>query len=452
MVIPWRGGPHAGQEEGDTVAGTFVEDLTLRVDVAPGGAMTALWEGWPEDGRLLLHYPLPQSFAAVNEVLLALQKAFTRKTALATPFSGLFRVVQDVAQLDACCGAVLCEWLLPPGSTLRATVLHRCVAAAQRESRLRLWLSLDARLTSDLYVQNLEREVRATWEGLWVREWADPAMRPPTVCSPFLALNPWLTLVRRPPGVQVARRVTVPGKVNVLVVISNPPTGVQGWRHIAHLERADGSGMVRRVWRPFMRHRSVGWVYPARNPTKVRLAQCIRDHKPHIVVYLGHGYAHYDGAGVVLATTEAGQDFARVSGVRREPERESELEQVLAGKAEALRTPGTPDAGLPTEERPRLVLAFACEAAPAAPALLQCGVPAVLAMRRPIPDSTATEAMIAHCIDVLTDETQSLETALVALRQFLKAQEPHFADERLHFSVPVLHLGTTGTPAHETRR
>ena len=73
-------------------------------------------------------------------------------------------------------------------------------------------------------------------------------------------------------------------------------------------------------------------------------------------------------------------------------------------------------------------------------------------MRRQIPDSDGTEAMVKHCADVLTDESKSIEEAMADLRQFLKTKESQFADERLHFSVSVLHLAPPTTMAANRKR
>jgi hypothetical protein len=352
-------------------------------------------------------------------------------------------------------GAVLFDWAVPPESRLREAFLKRCAEIGERGELLRLWLCIGSRIASDIYFQVFERWAKVSLEGFWVREWADQGTRPPGVQSPFLALNPWIHLVRRPPGLGVQRRFRLSGKLKVLIIASNPPLSSTGWPHIQHLDKGEnGDGMFLRVRRPFSTHRGTRWVYSLHNPTKVDVARFIREYKPDIVIYLGHGYAKYlehesllgkfFSAGLVLPVKGGGEDFAEVSGIRIFPDRESELEMALAGKWQALENPGAPDEGLPVEERPRLFVAFACEAAPAAPALLHCGIPAVLAMRRRIPDCWATQEMVHYCVDALTDESKSLEEAVADLRQFLKHTEPQFSDERLNFSVPVLHLGTNG--------
>jgi hypothetical protein len=198
--------------------------------------------------------------------------------------------------------------------------------------------------------------------------------------------------------------------------------------------------MLLRAYLPFSTHRNVGWVTSLFSPTKAVIARIIREYKPHIVIYLGHGYYDRYGCGLVLPVTDDGRDFEEVSGLRKFPDVESELEQVMAGKWRELENPDAQDDGLPLQERPRLFIAFACEAAPAAPALLASGVPAVLAMRIKIPDSDGTEEMVRHCVEMIADESKSIDESVSHLRQFLKENELHFADERLHFSVPVLHL------------
>lgn len=402
---------------------TAVRDLTLLLDsVCEDGRWrytAALFEGWPEEER----QPIEQPLAPFYDMLPELRKASS----------------------DESWGAALFDWAFPPGSKLRETFLRCCEKIEREGNLLRLWISIGPSLTSDPYFQLFERVAKVSWEGFWVQEWADGANRPSRVQSPFLALNPWIHILRRPPGVSVQRRFTVPGRLNVLIIVSNPPPPGSGeWKHIEHLEREDGSGMLRRVYRPFHWHRGVGWVYVLRNPTKVGLAQCIREHRPHVVIYLGHGYTKKEGSGLVLAVTEGGKDFEEVSGLRKFPEVESELEQVLAGKVEALSHPGAQDVGLPVEDRPRLFIALSCVVAFAAPAILRSGIPAVLAMRVDIPDSDSTEAMFKHCADVITNEAYSIEEAVADLRRFLREKESRFADGRLHFSVPVLHLAPTG--------
>lgn len=409
-----------------------VKDLTLVLDATPGCYITTLSEGWLGEEKPLIEQTLTKPFyEIVAEVL---------------------RESSD--RHDEHCGKALFDWACPPGTELRRILLQCAEESARQDSEIRLWIVIGERLARFISeLQLLDKFARVSWEGFWAREWADEANRPPRVQSPFLALNPWIHIVRRPPGVSVQRRFTVSGKLNVLIIVSNPPPPDSGkWKHIEYLEREDGSGMFLRVYRPFKQHRGIGWVYPLRNPTKVGIALCIREYKPHIVIYLGHGYADQFGSGLVLAVTEGEKEFEEVAGVRKFPDSESELEQVLAGKAEALSNPEAQDHGLPEEERPRLFIAFACEAAPAAPALLQSGVPAVLAMRRKIPDSNGTEAMVKHCADMLTNESKSIEEALANLRQFLNANEPQFADERLHFSVPVLHLTPPMTMVRQERR
>lgn len=406
-----------------------VRDLTLVLDAAPGHYTATLCESWPEEGQRPIEQRLHESFS--------------------DQFAKLVKAASDERF-----GEVLCDWLLPPESEIRNAFLRCCEEVEQQENWLRLWICLGSGLANDIYFQLFERRARVSWEGFWVREWADEAKRPSRVRSPFLALNPWITIVRRPPGVSTQRRFTVPGKLNVLIVVSNPPLGSTE-RHIEYLEREDGTGMLLRVYRPFQHHRGIGWVFVQRNPTKVDIARCIREYKPHVVIYLGHGYAGgRDGSSGLILASGKGNEFEAVSGLQEgvPGAMESQLEQMLAGKVEALSNPGDSDAGLPLEERPRLVILFCCEAAAAAPALLQCGVPAVLAMRRQIPDSDGTEAMVKHCADVLTDESKSIEEAMADLRRFLKEKEPQFVDERLHFSVPVLHLAPPTTMAANRKR
>jgi hypothetical protein len=368
---------------------------------------------------------------------------------LTSPFHEIAAEVRQAASAEYG-GARLFGWAFPPNTELRRLFLQYCEEAAQVGSVLRLRLAIGAQLARfTLEMQGLERQGLVSWEGFWVPEWADPAHRPPGVESPFLALNPWMHIVRCPLGVDGRRRFTVPGRVNALIIVSNPPPGsLRPYQHIKTLE-----GMLLRIYRPFHSHPSVGWVYPLRNPTKVAVAQCIRQFRPHMVIYLGHGYCKPCGSGLVLVQKPGGAAFEEVSGLRKDSERETELEQVLAGKDEALIAPAKPDAGLPEAQRPRLLIAFACEATPAAPALLRCGVPAVLAMRRQIPDTPNTEAMVEQCVDAMTNVSNSLEEAVAGLRQFLEAQALRFADERLHFSVPVLHLAPNGgQPVNGERR
>jgi hypothetical protein len=402
-----------------------VTDISLVLDSKPEGAglryCAALFHGWPEDGRLL------------------------EEQHLGTPFYEVcVRSVQQSS--DETAGASLLDWVAPPQSALRATFLRRCVEVGERGDLLRLWLFIGPTLAALPEYLAFEHRAKFGWESFWVREWAENVNRPLSVESPFIALNPWVTVLRRTLGVRVQRRFTVPGRLNVLIVVSNPPPGSKEWAHIQYLEGSGGKGMLLRAYRPFFHHPKVGWVSRMRNPTKVEFARWIRDHKPHVVIYLGHGYSAGPlGTGLVLPSGSEGKGFEYVSGVRKSPQLESELEHLLAGRWSKLTNGNGQDEGLRPDERPRLFIAFACEAAPAAPALLQCGVPAVLAMRSKIPDSDGTERMVSYFADLLTDEQRAVEEVVTGLRCFLKEHEAGFADERLHFSVPLFHLGTGGT-------
>jgi len=398
-----------------------MRDLSLLLDAFKEDEQwrytSTLCEGWPEEDKQLYEQPLDKPFYEI-----------------------VAKVIKET--LDERAGAALFDWVFPPDSLIREIFLEACQDVAQREGVLRLWIWVGSSVRSFFEFSELERSGRVSWEGFWVREWADDSNRPARVQSPFLALNDWIHVVRRPPGVSLQGRFTVPGRLNVFIVVSNPPApGVGEWTHLEYLEREDGSGMLRRVHRVFHRHRSVGWVYVLRNPTKVQLAADMREHKPHIVIYLGHGYSNKN-SGLVLARGEDAKEFEQVPGLRQNLNEESELEKVFAGKWQTLEKPNLDDEGLPIKERARLVIAFACEAAPAGPGLLQCGVPAVLAMRRKIPDSDETEAMVKQCADLITDESKSIEDAIAELRHFLKEKETRFTDERLHFSVPALYMAT----------
>jgi hypothetical protein len=383
-----------------------VRDLTLVLD----GYTTTLSEGWPEERQQPIVQPLNGSLSDLVAKLL------------------------KEAPSDERFGEVLFDWALLPESEIRRAFLQHCENGGQQRNLVRLWIGIDPRLAADPYFQLFERFARVSWEGFWVREWADEVKRPPRVQSPFLALNPWITILRCPPGVKnVQRRFTVPGKLHVLIIASNPPPGASHqYQHLLYLD-----DMVDTAWDILHKHKGIGWVSRLREPTKVEIAAAIREHKPHVVIYVGHGYANVKGSGLVLAKSEGRKEFEEVSGLRKGTSdlMESQLERVLAGKVEALVNPDAQDEGLPIEERPRLFIALACEAAPAAPALLQCGVPAVLAMRRQIPDHLDTVTMVQNLVTFLTEQEKPVDTGLTDLRQALTSTRPHW-------SVPVLHLAT----------
>jgi hypothetical protein len=401
----------------------IVRDLCLTFDTAYEDSQNQynikLYEGQSEEGDLLSEQTQTKPFLEMA-----------------------IEAMYDPSEVN--CGAMLFDWVFPLESRLRMVFLDRCEKIGQDGDLLRLWICSSISLAESWEFKELERRAIISWEGFWIREWADIAKQPRSVQSPFLVLNHWIHILRCQSGVSVRRRFTVQGKLNVLIIISNPPPGeYKKWRHLEHLEQEDGSGIYLRVFRPFNQNRNIGWVFSLRNPTKVGIARCIQEYRPHVVIYLGHGYSTDRDSGLVLAVNEEGRDFEQVSGTRKCPELESELEKVLAGKWQALENPDAHEGGLTPEDRPRLFVAFACEAASAAPALLRCGVPAVLAMRRQIPDSDETEAMVKHFAEVMSDKDKSVEEEIASLRQFLKGMETRFRDERLHFSVPILHLAVT---------
>lgn len=389
------------------------KDLTLALDATEKRDgewqyIAVLFEGWPEERRLLTH-----------PVILG-----SRFPRVAVPLKGTS---------DEICGAALFDWAFPPESKMRQAFLCCCEDIEQCGGVLRLWLCIGPTMTDQPEFQWLELAVSATWEGFWVREWADQSKKASRERNPFLALNPWINIIRCPPEVSVQRRFTVPGRIRVLVIASNPPPdSPPEFPQIKLLPE-----MFDRVWEVFQNNEDVDWVHKLWNADKVGIAAAIREHKPHVVFYLGHGYAKAgsrgSGSGLVLAVSEEGNARQYVSGLRGDARGETELEKMLAGKAVGLKDPTANDQGLPAEERPRLVILLCCEAAPAAPALLESHVPAVVAMRRRIFDRP-TVGMIQHLLFPLIEKGKPLDASLIDLRHSLVGTEPHW-------SVPVLHLG-----------
>jgi hypothetical protein len=153
-----------------------VKDLTLVLDAAQGRYSVTLYEGWPEEGQRPIAQPLQGSFF---DLFAELQKSSS----------------------DERFGEVLFDWVLPPESEIRRAFLQHCEDGGQHGNVVRLWVGIDPRLASDPAFQFYEKDrARVSWEGFWVREWADEAKRPARVRSPFLALNPWVTILRYPPG------------------------------------------------------------------------------------------------------------------------------------------------------------------------------------------------------------------------------------------------------------
>lgn len=192
-----------------------VNDISLVLDAKTQNAglryCAALFQGLPEDGHLL------------DEQLLG------------TPFYEVcVRAMQQSS--DEAAGTTLLDWVAPPQSTLRATFLRRCVEAGEHGDLMRLWLYIGPTLAALPEYPPFERYAKFGWESFWVREWAEKTNRPARVESPFISLNPWISVLRRTLGVRVQRQFTVPGKLNVLIVVSNPPPGSKEWAHIQYLE------------------------------------------------------------------------------------------------------------------------------------------------------------------------------------------------------------------------
>ncbi|MCX6376392.1 MAG: hypothetical protein NTU88_10245 [Armatimonadetes bacterium] len=363
--------------------------------------------------------------------------------ALAERLDVLFTRLRDKAPTPEQAGQMLFDWTFPKGSPLRTMFLAVCERVASRGSSLCLWMFLPPKVFTYPEWWKLETKAAVSWEGFYVSEWAVEAERPPGVESPFLVLNPWFRMTRAVVGSK-SGRLTVGGRANVLTVCSNPAPGSGGGhQHLDYLDAAGTGGMLGRVHNAFVSHQMVGWVTTRRNPSKAELSSFMADHAPHIFVYLGHGYAEPFGSGVFLRC-DGRADLEPVSGMRAFQNEPSELEEVLSGRWTAQGVLRPTSEGLRPEQLPRLCMILACEAAAAAPGLLESGVPAVLAMRRPIPDSAETEEMIAKCADLVTDESLSILEAIARLRRFLYKKDQSCVGLRghpgLHFSVPVLYL------------
>src|SRR5262245_22219153 len=390
---------------------TVTRDITLVLDAITNQdgellCTAQLFEGWPEEGQQLVE----------NETL-----------------AGWFADVSVKARnklLDVDCGAALFDWVFPPESQLRKKFVHCCDDVEQHDGVLRIWLSVGPGLYRLWEYQVFELETVVSWEGFWIREWAGQSNPRSRRRNPFLALNSWINVIRRPPGVCTPRHFTVPGGLCIMVVASNPPPDSP--ETFPHIEQLDE--MVNTVCDVFRTHNSVNWVYPVWNPDKHKIATEIRAHKPDIFIYLGHGYADDGGAGVILSVKGEIDGKHYISGFRNDYGEESELEKLLSGKVEGLKNPGLNDSGLPEDERPRLVILLCCDTAPAAPALLESQVAAVVAMRQEISDQTDTVAMVEKLLFPLIQQGEPVDTSIINLRKTL-------VGTGTHWTVPVLHLG-----------
>jgi len=399
-------------------------------------------DGSRNDLRLVLDVSEGQYTVTLHDDLASRHLPWASES-LAEPLSALVKRLRDEGLTPELAGQMLFDWTFPPRSRLREMFLDVCERVASRGGSLCLWMCLPSRIFAFPEWIGLDREAAVSWEGFYVSEWTVEAERPPGVESPFLVLNPWFCMTRAVLGSKRGR-LTVGGRANVLTVCSNPAPGSGGgYQHLDYLDAAGTGGMLGRVHNAFVSHQMVGWVTTRRNPSKAELSSFMADHAPHVFVYAGHGYSGPFGSGLVLRSDDSA-DFEPVSATRTFPGVPSELEEVLSGRWTAQGVLRPTSEGLRPEQLPRLCMILACEAAAAAPGLLESGVPAVLAMRRPIPDSAETEEMIANCADSITDESLSILEAVARLRRFLHQTDLSDLGIRghpgLHFSVPVLYL------------
>lgn len=393
------------------MSSSSVRDLTLALDLTPrkDKYTASLFDGWPEEDHRLA------------------------KPEAQEPFEEVVRRLDQEGSDDGW-GRILFDWAFPPQTEMREVFLRRSEEVGLQGERLRLWICISPSLARYDYFQWFERFARVSLEGFWVSEWSNEAKRPPRVRSPFVGLNPWIAVLRHSPGASINKPFSASGKLNVLVIASNPPPDApRPYQHIEYLDQ-----MLENVCAAFREAPNVGWVGPLRNPSKAETARSVREHKPHVLIYLGHGYADMHGAGLALAAPDGNTKMDFVSGVKKGTAEETELERLLAGKVEVSRNGRDQEQSLPEGDRLRLVILLCCEAAMAAPPLLEGGIPAVLAMRQTIGDKPDTAAMVQSLIFPLIGERKPVDQSLTDLRHALIGRQPHW-------SVPVLHLGMKDT-------
>jgi len=153
-------------------------------------------------------------------------------------------------------------------------------------------------------------------------------------------------------------RPPVADQLRVLVVLSNPEERREnteaGFEHLPSLEE-DFTALIASL-QPLQKHHAI-FLQDLCQPSGAMLEARLQHVNPHVFVFLGHGYHHGSGSGLVCVE----QGLAREWGYDR-------LQHILA----------TPQEGSDL----RVVVLVACRSFVAAPGCLSLGIPAVVGMQK----------------------------------------------------------------------
>ncbi|HID54815.1 MAG TPA: CHAT domain-containing protein [Anaerolineae bacterium] len=221
----------------------------------------------------------------------------------------------------------------------------------------------------------------------------------------YLALNEETPVVRYIQTNVAPEATSVPDKVRILVVLSNPLGDLNV--HAEELKIRSALAKVEKAGKVEIRVLD--------QATRLNLFDTFTEFDPHIFHYVGHGALNDDGEGTLILATETGEPEA-VNAKRL---------LVLLQSSDV-----------------KLAILNACETAASdegkafmgvAPRLVWAGIPAVLAMQFSIPDSMAI-AFMRSFYKALADG-QPLDTAMTIARK-----GAYFVNDEIYWAIPVLFM------------
>lgn len=328
-------------------------------------------------------------------------------------------------------GAKLFDWLFPKSQkeSLRERFIAYIDQILDQGISLRIWFMLSEGVENSHHHKLLDELGRVSWEGMNIREWEERANR-----ESYLTLNNKITFARCIEEHRLSTQHLVEDDVvRTLVVISNPPpTEVD---HLGYIDAPEGATSFRQALKNVFGMRN-DFAVPdiVYNLTVSEIEDHIRKTKPHIIMFVGHGYCTDTSIGVEFFSNERGRE--RVSGWCSVAQKndEKDIGDVLVGSLEKL----------PVEERAKLVILLGCNTAAVAPAILNNKIPAVVGMRTEIRHLNTFEKTVTNLLHPILKQGVHLEQGFQEFRAWLARDYENLSEFGEDFTVPVLYSQVSG--------
>lgn len=244
----------------------------------------------------------------------------------------------------------------------------------------------------------------------------------------FLAASDGIAFSRRVPTSVYAEPFTVQGPLRLLVVISNPSDIEDLNPGLRPLDVDEERKAIEAALKD-CEHIEVEWV--ADPPSHDRLRESLREIRPNIFHFIGHGVWRDGHPNLIIATDDNKAHYMDEDMLRDLLRRQVELKVVFLAACQSGEIQIEPEA--PGEDEPWFQVGVAKSLVGIAPKLLKMGIPAVLAMQHPV-SMPAARRFAAHFYEALSNE-DPIDAAVNLAREDLRFEAENLRD----FGTPVLY-------------